>query len=96
MEERDGKDRSDGLRLAVVMLGGTDAASDFLTVNTIDRHATYKDEGARVRVNRADRMYPRVSQHWALGTALLARDLEARRGAPEGSRQREAAESEGV
>jgi hypothetical protein len=28
------------LGLAVAMLGGTDAASAFITANTIDRHAT--------------------------------------------------------
>jgi hypothetical protein len=36
--------------LAVAMLLGTDAASAFITANTIDGQATYKDDGARVRV----------------------------------------------
>jgi hypothetical protein len=37
--------------LAVVMLGGAEAASAIITANTIDRHATYKDDGARVRAS---------------------------------------------
>jgi hypothetical protein len=38
------------LGLAVVMLFGADAASGYLSGNTIDRYATYKDDGTRVRV----------------------------------------------
>ncbi|MDQ3721995.1 MAG: hypothetical protein M3376_02775 [Actinomycetota bacterium] len=35
--------------LAVVLLGGAGAANAFVSANTIDRHATYKHDGAQVR-----------------------------------------------
>jgi hypothetical protein len=38
-----------GVGLAALTLCGADAAGAFVTANTIDRHATYKQDGARVR-----------------------------------------------
>jgi alpha-beta hydrolase superfamily lysophospholipase len=38
------------LALVIAMLGGADAASAFISANTIDEHATYTRDGARVRV----------------------------------------------
>ena len=47
------------LGLVVVMLGGADAASAFLTANTIDDHATYKKHGKLVLVTGPIAMHAR-------------------------------------
>jgi hypothetical protein len=40
-----------GAGLAALTLCGADAASAFIAANTIDRHATYRQDGAQARAS---------------------------------------------
>jgi pimeloyl-ACP methyl ester carboxylesterase len=67
------------LGLVAAVLGGADAASAFITANSIDPHATYTREGARVRVTgpiactRGERVSIRVAVSQS-ATAARARN----------------------